>query len=243
MRLLPVFLGLAASSLGGAVHADWRRLSDIELNTAYTLDEGSLSVGLFSPLSVGVTETFQASIHPLLLLLGQPSLALRQRLTAVDDVTTSINLAATWSFIKRETIDGRAAPSAEGATLGYPGTMQLTSTTSVVLGERWLLTGGGGVAADFLGADPIRTLVELHASVHWLPVRRHLVMLQLMGFLSTRSEVTLIRPSAQVLYAWSLSAKLQLALGMGMGEWQWESDTGTRRDLRFFPMLDLWFRF
>ncbi len=223
--------------------AEWRRTTDVEMNTAYTLDEGDLTVGLFSPLSVGVTESFQASIHPLLLILGQPSLAFRQRLTPVDDVTASLNLAGTWSFIKRETADGRSAAEADGATLGYPGTLQLTATTTVRLGSRWLVSGGGGAAVDFLGGDPVRGLIELHLSTHWLPTSRHIVMAQVMGYITARSPLELERPSAQILYAWAMTARLQLAAGLGLGDWQWESDTGTRRSLKVFPMLDLWFRF
>jgi len=213
------------------------------MNTAYTLDEGDLTIGLFSPLSVGVRETFQASIHPLLLILGQPSLSFRQRLTAVDVVTASLTRSGTWSFIKRETSDGRSATEADGETLGYPGTAQLTATTTFRLGSHWLLSAGGGAAVDFLGSDPIRGLAELHVSAHWLPMSRHLVMVQWMGYLPMSSTFELVRPSAQLLYAWAATARLQLAAGVGLGDWQWESDTGARRNLRVFPMLDLWFRF
>lgn len=223
-------------------HAEWRRTTDIDLNTAYTLEEGALSVGLFAPLVVGVTDDFQASIHPLLLLLGQPSLAFRFRVTPVDDVTVSLNLSGAWSFIERETASGTATPTGD-ETFGFPGTLQLTETTTLTLGRHALFSFGAGVAADFLGEVPIRGLLEVHLSAHLLPAPRHLIMIQLIGFIPFTEEVDLIRPSAQVVYAWSAGARIHLAFGLGLGEWTWESADGSRTTLNLFPVLDVWFRF
>lgn len=223
-------------------HAEWRRTSDIDLNTAYTLEEGALSVGLFAPLVVGVTDDFQASIHPLLLLLGQPSLAFRLRVTPVDDVTVSFNLSGAWSFIERETASGSATPTGD-ETFGFPGTLQLTETTTLTLGRHALFSFGAGVAADFLGEVPIRGLLEVHLSAHLLPAPRHLIMLQLIGFIPFTEEVDLVRPTAQVVYAWSAGSRVHLALGLGLGEWTWESADGSRTTLNLFPVLDVWFRF
>lgn len=246
-RLRPTGLltaALAASCLltSTPAHAEWRRTTDIDLNTAYTLEEGALSVGLFAPLVVGVTDDFQASIHPLLLLLGQPSLAFRLRVTPVDDVTVSLNLSGAWSFIERETASGTSSPT-DDETFGFPGTLQLTETTTLTLGRHALLSFGAGVAADFLGEVPIRGLFEIHLSAHFLPAPRHLVMLQLIGFVPFTEELDLVRPSAQVVYAWSAGSRIHLALGLGLGEWTWESADGSRTTLNLFPILDVWFRF
>ncbi len=240
--LLVMFAATLALAPEGA-RAEWRRTSDIELNTAFTLEEGSLSVGILSPLTVGVTESFQASIHPLLLLLGQPSLAFRLRVTPADDVTVSMNLAGAWSFIERETREGLPASEAEGAQIGFPGMLQLTSTASLRLGRRWVVSAGAGLASDFLGEDPVRLLAELHLSAHWLPASRHLVMAQVMGNLPLTEEAELTRPSAQILYAWAVGARVQIAAGVGFGEWVWETSSGARSTVRVLPMLDVWFRF
>lgn len=225
-----------------AARAEWRRTTDIDLNTAFTLEEGSLSVGLFAPLSVGVTESFQAAIHPLLLLLGQPSLAFRLRVTPIDDVTVALNLAGAWSFIERETRDGRTSYD-DSEEVGFPGTLQLTQTTTLRVGRSLLLSGGAGLAADFLGERPIRGLLELHFSAHFIPEARHLLMAQLIGFVPFTEAVSLVRPTAQLLYAWSASARVHLAIGVGFGEWTWESASGRQTRLNAFPILDVWFRF
>ena len=226
-----------------SAHAEWRRSTDIELNTAFTLEEGTLSIGILSPLTVGVTDSFQAAIHPELLLLGQPSLALRIQLTPIDDVTASLNVAGAWSFIKRETADGRSTAEADGAAVGFPGTLQLTETTTFRLGNRILLSAGGGGAADFLGEEPVRGLAELHLSLHWLAASRHMLMVQVMGYLPFTEKVRLMRPSAQVLYAWSAGSSVQLALGLGLGDWVWETSDARRTKVHVFPLIDVWFRF
>lgn len=235
---------LAAGAIGSVARAEWRRTTDIELNTAFTLEEGTLSIGILSPLTVGVTESFQASIHPVLLLLGQPSLAFRVRLTPVGDVTASLNLAGAWSFIQRETVGGEPSSAAtEGERVGFPGTLQLTETTTFRLGSRFLLSAGGGFATDFLGEEPVRGLVELHLSVHWLAAARHMLMVQLMTYLPVTEAVRWLRPSAQLLYAWAAGSSVQLALGLGLGEWVWEKSDTRRTTLPVFPMVDVWFRF
>lgn len=242
-RLLrPIALCLVVA-LGGRAHAEWRRTSDVELNTAFTLEEGTLSIGILSPLTVGVTDGFQAAIHPVLLLLGQPSLALRMRLTPVGDASAALNLAGAWSFIQRETADGRPSAEAQGDPIGFPGTLQVTETTTFRAGSRVLLSVGGGIAVDFLGEDPVRGLFETHASAHWLIAARHLLMLQVMGYLPFTERVTLLRPSAQVLYVWSITSSVQLAVGLGLGDWPWETSSGERTTVRVFPLIDLWFRF
>lgn len=225
-----------------SANAEWRRLTDITLNTAYTLEEASLSVGLFSPLSVGVTDNFQASLHPLLLLLGQPSLALRLRLNALGDITTALNLSGAWSFIDRETSDG-ARQASEGESFGFPGRVQLAQTTSFRLGDQWLLSLGNGFALDFLGSEPVRASIELHGSLHVLITSRHMVLVQLLGYLPLTEVMSLREPSAQVVYAWAPNARLHVALGLGFGEWLWEKTTGDTRKLHVFPVLDLWFHF
>lgn len=231
-------------SLGPVARAEWRRTTDIELNTAFTLEEGTLSIGILSPLTVGVTESFQASIHPVLLLLGQPSLAFRVRLTPVGDVTASLNLAGAWSFIQRETAAGEPSSAAtEGERVGFPGTLQLTETTTFRLGSRVLLSAGGGFASDFLGERPVRGLVELHLSLHWLAAARHMLMIQVMTYLPVTEAVRLLRPSAQILYAWAAGSSVQLALGLGLGDWVWEKSDTRRTTLPLFPMADVWFQF
>ncbi len=221
--------------------AEWRRTSDLALNTAYTLEEGALQLGIISPLSVGVTDAFQATFHPLLLLLGQPTLALRLRVTPVDDVTVALNVAGGWSFVQKE--DRSGTPSPGGAGTGYPGTLQLTATMTIRLGTSWLVSWGFGPAMDFLGGDPIRGAAEVHLSADWLITAKHLLMVQLSGYVPVSERVRLLRSEAQLLYGWAISDRVQLMAGLGFGDFIWSTSESRRTTFPVLPIVDLWFRF
>jgi hypothetical protein len=226
-----------------AARAEWRRTSAIDWSTAYTLDEGALSVGVLSPLQVGVSDGLQVSVHPILLLVGKPSAALRYRLGPVETWTFALNVSATWSIIQRVDRDGREVNDTTTGPTGFPGTVQLTGSTTVQVGREWLFTVGTGAAADFLGGTPYRGLLEFHAAAHWLPSARHLVMLQLSTLLDPTSGDPLVRPSAQLLYAWAASARVQLGVGIAVGRFLWETGTEAAAEFNVFPILDAWFRF
>jgi len=191
-----------------------------------------------------VTESFQASIHPLLLLLGQPSLAFRVRLVPISELTVSLDLAGAWSFINRETEDGESPSEAsEGEAIGFPGTLQLGATLTWALGSDWLVSTSVGPAVDFIGDRPVRGMVMLQASLHWLAGPRHLIMLRLSGYLDLTHVAALIRPVAQLAYSWAASSRVHLMLGLGLGDWVWEAADGGRKAVRVFPIGDVVFRF
>jgi hypothetical protein len=223
--------------------AEWRRSDAIDWSTAYTIDEGSLAVGVLSPLIVGVTDDLQVALHPILLLVGKPSVSLRMRLGEVGPVAFAMDVGGVWSFLRRVDIDGRQP--AEGGTekTGFPGTVQATTSATVRLGRHWLVTAGLGAGADFLDGTAARGLLEFHASAHWLPSSRHLVMAQLSTFIDPAANGALVRPSAQLLYAWAASSRVRLGLGIAFGRFVWDSGPGQSTTLVAFPIVDAWFRF
>jgi len=222
---------------------DWRRTTEVTHNTAFTLEQGQVEIGVLTPLSVGVTDELQVALHPVLLLLGQPYLALRWRLTRFGPVNVALNLGASWSFIRREDRDGRPADADTVGPVGFPGSLQLTGTVTLRLGSDWLLSLGAGPALDLLGAEVTRGLVELHAGLHWLIDRRQLLMLHANGYLQLSEEVTVRRPVVQLLYAVALSNVVHLGGGVGFGEFIFEPTDTERQTLAVFPVIDLWFRF
>ncbi|MCB9734419.1 MAG: hypothetical protein H6745_17665 [Deltaproteobacteria bacterium] len=233
-----VLMACLASATPAA--AEWRRSHDITLNTAYTLEQGAVEIGILTPLSVGVTDEVQVAIHPILLLLGEPYVALRWQMTRVGAVTVATNLGASWSFIRRENEDGVPA---SGAGTGFPGVVQATATVTFKLGDSWLLSAGAGPAIDFLGADPVRGLAEVHLSAHWLLDESQLLMAQLQGYVRLTDRSELVRPLGELLYAVALSQGVSLAAGAGVGEFVFEESSSERRTLNLFPIIDLWFRF
>ncbi|PIE15965.1 MAG: hypothetical protein CSA66_07915 [Proteobacteria bacterium] len=222
--------------------ADWRRTVDLNCGTAFTLEQGMVEVGLLTPLSVGVTDDVQVALHPILLLLGQPYIALRWRATRYDDVTLAFNLGTSWSFIRREDAEGDPSPEDPKADLGFPGTLQLDATVTFRVGDGWLFSVGGGPAMDLLGARPIRGLAELHASIHALIDRAQLVMLQASTYIDVTGAVDVRRPLVTLMYAVALSDAVHLGAGLGFGRFIYEPAAGVREELLVFPVADIWFR-
>jgi len=89
----------------------------------------------------------------------------------------------------------------------------------------------------------VRGLVEAHISLHWLAAPRHLLMLQLMGYLPFTERFALLRPSTELLYVSSIGKSVQLAVGLGLGDWVWKTSDAKRTRVHVFPLLDVWFRF
>jgi hypothetical protein len=171
----------------------------------------------------------------------QPTLALRLRVTPVDVVTVALNLAGGWSFVQKE--DRSGAPSTGDAGVGYPGTVQLTATMTIRLGKSWLVSWGLGPALDFLGGEPIRGAAEVHLSADWLITAKHLLMVQLSGYVPVSEAVRLLRPEAQLLYGWAISDRVQLSAGLGFGDFIWSTSERRRTTFPVLPIVDLWFRF
>ena len=223
-------------------HSDWRRTADVTYNTAFTLDQGVLEVGILTPLSIGITDEIQTALHPVLLLLGVPSLSLRWRVTRKRDVTVAINGSAAWSFVRKEDRDGIPEDGGPSGPVGFPGTTQLTATMTFRAGDAWLLSAGSGPALDFLGSNPIRGMAEFHGAVHWLVESDFLLMAQFIGYLDFSSNVSVRRPVAQLMMAYAVSDLVHLGLGVGFGKFIFETSATNRDTLAAFPIVDIWFR-
>lgn len=231
------------TGMPGEAHAEWRRTTEIDWGTAYTIEEGSLSVGILSPLLVGVTDDLQVSVHPILLLVGKPSAALRYRLTPIGPVTLALNIGAAWSFIRRVDLEGRERASDDDTSTGFPGSVQASLSATFRLGDAWLLTAGGGGGIDFLGGTAERALIHLQLGAHYLINPRHMLMAQLSGLIDPRAGGRLVRPSLQTLYAWAPSSRVQVGAGLSFGRFFWDVEPGRTRTIHIFPVADVWFRF
>jgi hypothetical protein len=221
-----------------AARAEWRRNADVVFSTAYTLQEGALAMGLVGPLDIGVSDTLQLGVHPILLLVGKPSVALRYRLTPVSPVTFALSAGASWSFIGRVDAEGRDSAAAES---GFPGSAHLTLLATIALRDDLILTAGLGLGADFLGDRLVRGLVPLQLGLHWRAGPSHLVMAQALGQVAT-DDGALRRPALQLLYGYALSPLVQVTLGLSLGPLTWQTESRART-LSAFPLADLWFRF
>jgi hypothetical protein len=226
---------------GGQSRAEWRRNADVVFNTAYTLQEGTLMMGVLGPLDIGVTDALQVGLHPILLLVGKPSVAVRQRLNPVGPLTFALTAGASWSFIERVDGEGREVTADSEGVTGFPGAVHLSLIGTAELSPWLTLTAGAGLGADFLGDSFARAFIPLQLGVHQRLGDTHLLMAQALLQL-TPVEGGLRRPSLQLLYGLSLTPLIQLATGLSLGPLPWQTASGGR-DIAAFPYVDVWFRF
>ena len=234
-------LAVVSLALGESARAEWRTNADVAFNTAYTLQEGTLMMGVLGPLDIGVSDTLQVGLHPILLLVGKPSVAVRQRLNPVGPLTFAMNAGASWSFIKRVDAEGEAPVEGSERPTGFPGALHLSLLGTAELSTQLTLTGGTGLGADLLGDTFVRAFIPAQLGLHQRLGARHLLMLQ--GLLQVRlTDGKLRRPSLQLLYGLSLTPLIQLALGLSLGPAPWQTERG-QTSLAAFPLVDVWFRF
>ena len=258
-RLVPVSVALSLVMASPAAQATWEERADLIYTSANTLDSGEIEVGLFSPLQYGVTDRFQLSMHPVLLLMLTPHAAMRVRLLPDGAFTASLDMEGTWSLLDkvdqedRRVLDARACDGC-----GYPGSLQLSATGSWELTQRLLLSAGLGAVSDFLSFDHQETRIASHASLAWVIDPDNLLLLQAWSDFSPWEASPVGPYSAQITYAHAWGA-LHLALGLAFGDFQLvlereavhtlpgdsgavAIEDGVVKDLPIFPMIDLWFR-
>lgn len=224
----------------GAARGAWVRPSELTYNTAHTLEAGQLEVGILSPLQYGVSERVQVGLHPILLLIGAPNLAVRWRVTPAREVTVSLDLSAWWSLLRRE--NELAIPQSDGCTnCGYPGQFQLTTTISWAVSRNVMLSVGTGPAFDFLDFEPYGVGAEVHGSLLWLITSDQLVMLHASGTFQIVGGQPQREPVVQLMYARACGT-MHVGVGLAFGDFPIAREFDTSESWFVYPVLDLWWR-
>ena len=239
--------------------ATWEERADLIYTSANTLDSGEIEVGLFSPLQYGVTDRFQLSLHPVLLLMLTPHGAMRVRLLPDGAFTASVDVEGTWSLLDRvDQEDRRVLDAASCDGCGYPGSLQATLTGSWELAPSVLLSAGMGVVGNFLSFAYQESWVASRVSLAWAVNPDNLLLMQAWADLAPWSEEVLGPWSGQVTWAHAWGA-LHLAVGLAVGDFSLVLDRasiytlpggsgakvveqGQVEKLPVMPMIDLWFR-
>ena len=252
---------LAVPAASGTARATWSDHADLIYDTAYTLDQGEFEVGVFSPLTYGVNDRVQLSMHPIFLLILSPHVGLRWQVTPTGPWGVALNVEGTWSFLEPVDSEGREAIGNDCDDCGFPGSLHAWPIFSWEASPGLLLSGGVGPRFDFLDLRHENTALVTHSSVQWLIDPDNLLMMH--ATFDTRPwENELdggIRDSViQVTYAhaWGM---LHLALGVAIGDFDiifeqgtvsgagTSSGTTTVSDGEVatwpvFPVIDLFFR-
>lgn len=248
LTALTAALGVCAPPAG----ATWPETADLVYNTAHVLDAGEFEVGIISPLQYGVNDQLMVGIHPVLLLILAPHLAVRWRATPEGPLTIALNLEWSASFLDKVNADGSRVIADEDGNetcnrCGIPWTVQSAPTLTWEPVEGLALSVGSGPAVDVIGGVTARWMIELHASVLWLIDPDNLLMLHASMNVHPWYQHATTRPVAQLMYAHAFGT-LHLGVGLAVGAFPVivETDRAAGTDLvetlPVFPVVDLWWR-
>ncbi|GMV41202.1 MAG: hypothetical protein AMXMBFR64_29180 [Myxococcales bacterium] len=254
-------LALGAAILLAAVPArgGWTSPDRVITNTAYTLEESELIIGILSPLQYGVTEDVTIALHPILALLLTPNVSARVRLWQ-EEVTVSVAASYSQTFLRRVGFEEHAAGDSatpyvrpgdtESIESGFPGSVQMGVLVSVGVGAETTFTPYAGYTVDFFTQvdDGLVTHLSTHGPVaglgfNWLIGEEDLLTVQVQALWSVPDERPEV-PTGTVawVHAWD---ELRLGIGVAAGRFPLrigEGVAGEVVEIPIYPYLDLWWR-
>ncbi len=227
-RSLPVLgLALLLALWPAPAHATWNGPQDIVQSTAHTLEQGSFSIGLFSPFRYGVLDDLQISTHPILNLLLTPNVALRGRLHE-GVVAVALQAGYQQTFLERRGD-------------GFPGMAHGELVVSVTATPWLSLSASSGYAWAFF---PTEHRVPMTGTVHLLFDHAHLITLQVLGVYEAESKLWK-QPNFTLTYAYGWNS-FYLSGGLSVGRYTflpWDEVSLEVDGVPLAPVFDLWWRF
>ncbi len=203
--------------------AEFGNIRRVFSGTAYTLEQGELAVGIFSPLQYGLLDRLTVSTHPILDLLLTPNVALRFK--AVDRSRVAVGIGASYmqSFLS-------------GPGRGVPGTVSAFPTVSLPFTDTVALSLQGGYTLDI---DPVRHGVLYGANLGWLVGPADLLWVAVQG--RYRFGPGAERPTVMVSYT---HAWYQVRLSVGIAVGRFPTQVGAQAtdilDFPVYPVIDVW---
>ncbi len=195
-------------------------------------------MGIFAPVTYGVTDGLTVASHPIFDLLLLPNLDARYRLYQGERWVLGLYAGYEQGFLPA------AASTVAGATeLGFHGTIYLRDRISITAGAGW----AGRI--DRVEAGSVDTRhdpgVSAHVNATWLVGRRHLLLLN--GYVRYSFADGIDQPvlTGALVRAWE---QFQLVGGVSLGNHlvhTLPTDTSTARAQSWpvMPYIDLWFDF
>lgn len=219
--MLAVFVGMLAfgptSALGE--FGDVRRVHD---GTAYTLEKGEFSVGVFGPMQFGVLDELTVVTHPVLHLLLTPNAVLRAKVLD-GPVALALNLGYIQTFL-------------DPRHLRFPGTVSFFPLLTVPLSSRVALSGQVGYLLD---VSPVAHGVAFGGGLAVLVSASDLLNLQVQDEYY-RDPTALRRPTILFTYTHAFY-RLRLRAGVAVGRFpiQVGSAATDIRNLPAYPIVDV----
>lgn len=251
---------LSALLASTPARAGWLSTDRVVMNTAYTLEEGELTIGLLSPLQYGVTEDVTIAIHPILALLLTPNVGARVRVWT-EGVTVSVAASYSQTFLREVAFEKSAdgdtgAPyvrpgESESIASGFPGTVQAGVLVSIPAGDVVTLTPYGGYTLDFFTqvGGGLTTVPSTHGptvgfGLNWLIGDEDLLSVQVQGVIWSVPDGAPEIPTGTVAWAHAWD-ELRLGIGVAAGRFPLrvgEGVAGEVIEIPVYPYIDLWWR-
>lgn len=222
-RLAPLCVALAVTLAAVPARAEFENIRRVFSGSAYTLDQGELAVGIFSPLQYGIIDEVTIASHPLLDLLLTPNLTVRWK---VYDGPVALSLSGAYiqSFLS-------------GTTADIPGSFSFYPTLSIPFTDFVSLSIQAGYVLDL---DPIDHGFLYGTNLGVLVGSADLLWLGVQGQVHGPGSGFEI-PSIILAYthAWS---KLRLTVGIAVGRFPTQVGTSSTRimDIPVYPVIDVW---
>ncbi|MCB9739136.1 MAG: hypothetical protein H6747_07700 [Deltaproteobacteria bacterium] len=216
----------------------WERVQQLVRGTAETLEKGQLTMGVFAPVTYGVTDALTVASHPIFDLLLLPNLDVRYRLYQGD-----VWVFAAYGGYEQGFLPGPTSTIAGASNLGAMATRYFGDLLSVSVGGGWSgRLDRRSAGSDSTVQDP-GVAAMLNATL--LLGQRHLLMFN--GQLRYSFADGVDRPSVTgaLVRAWD---QFQLVGGLSLGDHTVHtlpigSDPARKLSWPVMPYIDLWFDF
>jgi len=208
------------------VKATWYETNRVVINSAQTLEEGEITIGLFMPLQYGIYDWLMFQAHPLLFLLISPNTGFKIKFLD-SSVVLSLSLSYSQTFLRSKENE-------------FPGSVQIMPQLSIPLGDVVVATLGSGYMLDI---DPINHNTVMLAGMNILVNESNLILGQV-SLTYNNSTNTFELPQGLVMYvhAWH---SFHLGVGAMIGSILFRRGQSPEDviDLPVYPVLDVWWRF
>lgn len=213
-------LGPSFPRIASAYFENIRKVTD---GTAYTLDEGEFSVGLFGPIRYGLLDQVTLVTHPVLHLFLTPNGAIEGKVYD-GPVALSLTLGYIQTFLDRE-------------KARFPGTLSFYPMLTLPLGNFFAITIEGGYILDF---SPVRHGSLFGGSLCLLFSHADLATLHVQGevFREGARRPTVVLSYTRAFY------RLRLSGGVAVGRFPIQVGAGETdvKDLPVYPVVDIWWQ-
>jgi hypothetical protein len=213
--------------------ARWDTPRSVVHSTAFTMEEGEFSIGVFSPIVYGANDTITISVHPILWLLLTPNGAVRWK--AYEDSLLAVSLD----------LEGAREFGLEGAAPGHDprpaGNFSGGTSVTFDLGNGLLVTGQTGYRHHI---SPDEDHVTFGGAIAYVASSKHLILAQA-GAMFSFNRKAVVNPTATLLYAHAWE-NMRAGVGLAYGNFPIVVDDNGDIDIleaSVWPVLDLWWRY